>query len=134
LALRSPGAPAFSLTLQGPETLSRFVPYQFHVALQRVDESSEHCLFSWTPQMHGFVASGGFILLHHTTQGELKPVKITDCCNKLPSLELWRSFPLNVHRAGSIQQYYDILPNRLLQYLDTGERYVLFWPGQRYAS
>jgi hypothetical protein len=84
--------------------------------------------------MHGFVASGGFILLHHTTQGELKPVKITDCCNRLPSLELWRSFPLNMHRAGSIQQYCDILPNRLLRYLQMGERYVLFWPGQRYAS
>jgi hypothetical protein len=101
--------------------------------LQRVDESSEHCLFSWTPQTHGFVASGGFLLLHHTAQGQLKPVKLPEC-NKLPALELWRSFPLNEHGAGSVQQYYDILPDRLLHSLQTGERYVLFWPGQRYTS
>ncbi|RAH85752.1 hypothetical protein BO86DRAFT_415995 [Aspergillus japonicus CBS 114.51] len=96
-------APAFSLALQGPESLSRTAPYLFQVTLQRVDEESKICLFSWTPQMHGFIADGGFILLHHTAQCELR-------------------------------LYYDVFPERLLSHLQTGERYVLLWPGQRYTS
>ncbi|RAH43303.1 uncharacterized protein BO95DRAFT_455197 [Aspergillus brunneoviolaceus CBS 621.78] len=121
-------APAFSLALQGPEKLSRTAPYLFHVTLQRLDKDSKTCLFSWNPQVHGFLADGGFILLHHTAQGELRPVEFPGC-NALPPLELWRSYPLNEHEPGGIQQYYDVFPERLLPRLQTGERYVLFWPG-----
>ncbi|PYI00404.1 hypothetical protein BO78DRAFT_391938 [Aspergillus sclerotiicarbonarius CBS 121057] len=130
---RIPGSPAFSLELRGPEILSRNTPYLFDVTLRRVDDDSQHCLFSWTPQVHGFVASGGFLLLHHTAQGELKPVELPDD-NKLPPLEYWRCFPVSLHPPGNVQQYPDIIPDRWLPYLQTGERYVLFWPGQRYTS
>ncbi|RAK82747.1 uncharacterized protein BO72DRAFT_366387 [Aspergillus fijiensis CBS 313.89] len=125
--------PAFPLALQGPEKLSRTTPYLFHVTLQRLDKDSKTCLFSWNPQVHGFLADGGFILLHHTAQDELRPVELPGC-NALPPLELWRSYPLNEHEPGGIQQFYDVFPERLLPRLQTGERYVLFWPGPNYTS
>ncbi|RAL03644.1 uncharacterized protein BO80DRAFT_289449 [Aspergillus ibericus CBS 121593] len=83
--------------------------------------------------MHGFVPSRGFVLFHHTAQGELRPVELPDD-NKLPPLEYWRCFPVSLHPPGNVQQYRDVVPDRLLPYLQTGERYVLFWPGQQYTS
>ncbi|RAH53136.1 hypothetical protein BO85DRAFT_472250 [Aspergillus piperis CBS 112811] len=105
---RRSDAPAFSLALQGPGRLSRTSPYLFHVTLQRVDEVNDHC-------------------------GELHQVKLPEY-TILPQLEHWHFSPYNIHKPGNVQQYYDVIPDRLIPYLQTGERYVLLWPGQQYGS
>ncbi|KAI2940833.1 hypothetical protein CBS63078_414 [Aspergillus niger] len=130
---RRSDAPAFSLALQGPKKLSRTAPYLFHVTLQRVDEVSQYCVFAWYPQTHDFATSNGFILLHCTTQGELHPVKLPEYTT-LPQLEHWHFSPYHCHKPGNVQQYYDVIPDRFIPYLRTGERYVLLWPGQQYGS
>ncbi|GKZ84919.1 hypothetical protein AnigIFM56816_010479 [Aspergillus niger] len=130
---RRSDAPAFSLALQGPKKLSRTAPYLFHVTLQRVDEVSQYCVFAWYPQTHGFATSNGFILLHHTAQGELHPVTLPEYTT-LPQLEHWHFSPYHCHKPSNVQQYYDVIPDRFIPYLQTGERYVLLWPGQQYGS
>lgn len=126
-------APAFSLALHGPERLSRTPPYLFHVTLQRVDEVRDYCVFAWYPQTHGFATSDGFILLHRTAQGGLHQVKLPEY-TILPQLEHGHFSPYNIHKPGNVKQFYDAIPDRLIPYLQTGERYVLLWPGQQYDS
>jgi hypothetical protein len=127
-----PDTPAISLELQGPEKLWRRTPYLFEVILRRVDDRDSPCVFAWAPHIHGFIASG-FILLHHACEG-LKQIKLPQ--STLPPLLTWVSEEscFIEHTLGRAQRWMDVMPDRFLSCLIAGERYTLFWPGERYAA
>lgn len=100
--------------------------------MRRIDNDNRPCIFSWTPHIDGFTASG-FILLHHTPEG-LKKIELP--VSSLPPLEPWVNEQSSFieHIPGRVQWWMDVFPDLYLSHLKSGERYTLLWPGRKYAT
>lgn len=77
--------------------------------------------------------ASGFILLHHSHDG-LKRIELPQ--STWPPVLPWvtEESCFIEHTLGRPQRWMDVLPDRVLSYLTAGERYTLFWPGERYAA
>ncbi|PVH79613.1 hypothetical protein DL98DRAFT_560718 [Cadophora sp. DSE1049] len=130
-----PDAPQISLNISVDQRLSKTLPFQIKFTLKRAEDGhSNPCIFHWSPNIHGFGATG-FVLLHETADGTIEKVEIDHTgLVKLPEEKaplvvgasnyfLWELAP------GSETTFVVILPERFQKVLVPGEKYQLVWPG-----
>jgi hypothetical protein len=115
--------------------LSKTLPFQIELTLKRAEDGhSSPCIFHWSPNIHGFLATG-FILLHITAASIVERVEIDHTgLLKLPEEVaplvvgsgnhfLWELAP------GCETTFVATLPERYQRVLVPGDKYQLVWPG-----